>query len=143
MKLRKKQIKLPKNFSVPRWIFANPSKEKSDFLKGVVSESSECARVPRTNNDLSGRRGRVTVVGTHDLCVRPRQNHDAVTFDTTVTVTFDTTDALRLDTPVRPYTRYSSRASPHWTIRTIAPIAPIAPIALIALMAPIPPPSNL
>ena len=96
MKLRKKQIKLPKNFSVPRWIFANPSKEKSDFLKGVVSESSECARVPRTNNDLSGRRGRVTVVGTHDLCVRPRQNHDAVTFDTTVTVTFDTKT-------VRPY----------------------------------------
>ena len=99
MKLRKKQIKLPKNFSVPRWIFANPSKEKSDFLKGVVSESSECARVPRTNNDLSGRRGRVTVVGTHDLCVRPHQNHDAVTFDTTVTVTFDTTDAQI----VRPY----------------------------------------
>ena len=99
MKLRKKQIKLPKNFSVPRWIFANPSKEKSDFLKGVVSESSECARVPRTNNDLSGRRERVTVVGTHDLCVRPHQNHDAVTFDTTVTVTFDTTDAQI----VRPY----------------------------------------
>ena len=99
MKLRKKQIKLPKNFSVPRWIFANPSKEKSDFLKGVVSESSECARVPRTNNDLSGRRERVTVVGTHDLCVRPHQNHDAVTFDTTVTVTFDTTDAQT----VRPY----------------------------------------
>ena len=99
MKLRKKQIKLPKNFSVPRWIFANPSKEKSDFLKGVVSESSECARVPRTNHDLSGRRGRVTVVGTHDLCVRPRQNHDAVTFDTTVTVTFDTTDAQI----IRPY----------------------------------------
>ncbi len=99
MKLRKKQIKLPKNFSVPRWIFANPSEEKSDFLKGVVSESSECARGPRTNHDLSGRRGRVTVVGTHDLCVRPRQNHDAVTFDTTVTVTFDTTDAQT----VRPY----------------------------------------
>ena len=99
MKLRKKQIKLPKNFSVPRWIFANPSKEKSDFLKGVVSESSECARVPRTNNDLSGRRERVTVVGTHDLCVRPHQNHDAVTFDTTVTVTFYTTDAQI----VRPY----------------------------------------
>ena len=76
MKLRKKQIKLPKNFSIPRWIFANPSEEKSDFLEG-----------------------RVTVVGTHDLCVRPHQNHDAVTFDTTVTVTFDTTDAQI----VRPY----------------------------------------
>ena len=99
MKLRKKQIKLPKNFSVPRWIFANPSEEKSDFLKGVVSESSECARVPRTNNDLSGRRGRVTVVGTHDLCVRPRQNHDAVTFDTTDAVSLDTSDAQI----VRPY----------------------------------------
>ena len=89
--------------------------------------------------------GRITAVGTHDLCVRPRQNHDAVTFDTTVTVTFDTTDAQIVRpytglhvllyyngrTTVRPYTRYSSRASPHWTIRPIA------------LMAPIPIPSNL
>ena len=35
MKLRKKGIEVPKNFSVPRWIFRNPSEEIFDFLKGV------------------------------------------------------------------------------------------------------------
>ena len=35
MKLRKKQIKVRKNFSFPRWIFRNPSEEIFDFL-GVV-----------------------------------------------------------------------------------------------------------
>ena len=41
MKLRKKQIKVPKNFSIPRWRFRNPSEEISDFLKDEASELSE------------------------------------------------------------------------------------------------------
>ena len=34
MKLRKKQIKLPKNFFVPRWRIRNSSEEIFDFLGG-------------------------------------------------------------------------------------------------------------
>ena len=49
MKVRKNEIKLPKNCSFPRWKVRNPSEVIPDFLGG-----------------------RVTVVGTHDLCVRPR-----------------------------------------------------------------------
>ena len=47
MKLRKKQLVSPKNLPVPHWKIKNPSVGISDFLGG-----------------------RVTVVGTHDLCVR-------------------------------------------------------------------------
>ena len=63
IKLRKKQIKVPKNFPIPRWRFRNPSEEISDFLKGEASELSEAS-------EPSAGDARVTVVGTHDLCVR-------------------------------------------------------------------------
>ena len=35
MKLRKKDFEVPKNFSFPRWIFRNPYRDISDFLRGV------------------------------------------------------------------------------------------------------------
>ncbi len=41
MKLRKKQIKVPKNFSFPRWEIRNPSEEIFDFLESEVSGSSD------------------------------------------------------------------------------------------------------
>ena len=50
---------------------------------------------------------RVTVVGTLGRASVPVKTTDTVTFDTTDTVTFDTTGAQI----VRPYSRYSSRAS--------------------------------
>lgn len=40
MKLRKKQIKVRKDFSFPRRIFRNPSEEIFDFLESEVSGSS-------------------------------------------------------------------------------------------------------
>ncbi len=61
MKLRKKQIKLPKNFFMPPWRISIFYRGNFDFLGGVVPGSSECVKVPRTNNDLFGRTGRVTV----------------------------------------------------------------------------------
>ena len=79
MKVRKNEIKLPKNCSFPRWKVRNPSGKISDFLGG-----------------------RVTVVGTHDLCVRcikglqhPHSGYMSRR---------STTDARA----VRPYIRYPS-----------------------------------
>ena len=57
MKVRKKEMKVRKNLSVPPWRFRNPSEEISDFLKGEASELSELS-------ELSEGVGRVTVVGT-------------------------------------------------------------------------------
>ena len=84
MKVRKKEMKVRKNLSVPPWRFRNPSEEISDFLKGEASELSEGIGAvgaigrSRTSNGCRDARSsvrcikarRVTVVGTHDLCVR-------------------------------------------------------------------------
>ena len=56
MKLRKKQIEVPKIFSFPRWRIFISSLAIFDFLGGVGSEESKSV----------GGIGRVTSVGTHE-----------------------------------------------------------------------------
>ena len=47
MKLRKKQIKVPKNFFMPPWGIFIFHRGNFDFLGGVASGSSECVEVHR------------------------------------------------------------------------------------------------
>ena len=72
MKLRKKQIKLPKNFFVPRWRIRNSSEEIFDFLGG-----------------------RVTVVGTHDLCVHCIKGYSTMALTRTYALPLDTRASLQ------------------------------------------------
>ena len=46
MKLRKKQIKVPKNFFVPHWLFKDLYGETPQFLHRDVEESSYIMRQP-------------------------------------------------------------------------------------------------
>ena len=92
MKLRKKQIKLRKNFPVPPWRISIFYRGIFDFLRGVGSRSSECIGTIR---GIGGIR-RVTAVGRHDLCVRCVKGYSVVVLTGT--------DAQI----VRPYKGYSS-----------------------------------
>ena len=55
MKLRKKQIKVPKNFFVPRWRKFVYYRGIFDFLGGVGSRESKSVGVPRRSERLEVR----------------------------------------------------------------------------------------
>ena len=95
MKLRKKQIEVPKIFFIPPWRISVCYRGIFDFLGGVGSEESKSVggigRVTSVGTHesvswegvLSRTARRVTVVGTLGRASVPVKNPDAVTFDTT------------------------------------------------------------